>query len=109
MKTYDEMIQHLVQSGEHPAARLNREHKASLTAALMDKVAEPLRPAFITDSPLATRYPELLSQALQEIITPEELGQAIIDGAIYYATARLERDLQSPCRHTLTRRSPCRP
>ena len=40
------------------------------------------------------RYPELLSQALEETITPEELGRAIMDGAIDYAIARVERDLQ---------------
>jgi hypothetical protein len=92
--TYDEMIQRLTERGQHSVTDLCQARKAALTAALMNEVAEAWRPAFITDSPLAARYPELLSQALQEAISPEELGRAIMDGAIDYATARLERDLR---------------
>lgn len=92
--TYPEMIQSLTERGEHSVTNLCRARKAALTAALMNQVSEAWRRAFITDSPLAVRYPELLSQALEETITPEELGRAIMDGAIDYAIARVERDLQ---------------
>ncbi len=92
--TYDEMIQRLTERGQHSVTNLCRARKAALTAALMNEVAEAWRPAFITDSRLATCYPDLLSQALQETISAEELGQAIMDGAIDYATARLEHDLR---------------
>ena len=97
---YDEMIQSLTCRGESSMANLCRARKAAITAALMTEVAEPWRHAFITDSPLAGLYPDLLTQALREAITPAELGQAIIDGAIEYASARIERDLrrmQVPC------------
>ena len=86
--TYPEMIQSLTERGEHSVTNLCRARKAALTAALMNQVSEARRHA------LAVRYPELLSQALEETITPEELGRAIMDGAIDYAIARVERDLQ---------------
>jgi proline racemase len=92
--TYPEMIQCLTERGEHSVTNLCQARKAALTAALMNQVSEAWRRAFITDSPVAVRYPELLSQALEETITPEELGRAIMDGAIDYAIARVERDLQ---------------
>jgi len=92
--TYDEMIQRLTERGQHSVSNLCPARKAALTAALMNRVSEAWRRAFITDSPLATRYPELLSQALEETINPEELGRAIMDGAIDYAIARIERDLK---------------
>jgi hypothetical protein len=92
--TYEEMIHSLTERGEHSVANLCQARKAALTAALMNQVSEAWRRAFITDSPLATRYPELLSQALAETIHPEELGRAIMDGAIDYAIARIERDLR---------------
>jgi hypothetical protein len=92
--TYSEMIQSLTERGEYSVSNLCRARKAALTAALMNEVSEAWRPAFITDSPLATRYPALLSQALEERIRPEELGRAIIDGAIDYAIARVDHDLR---------------
>jgi proline racemase len=92
--TYEEMIHSLTERGEHSVANLCQARKAALTAALMNRVSEGWRRAFITDSPLAVRYPELLSQALQETITPEALGRAIMDGAIDYAIARVEHDLR---------------
>ncbi|MGD2062366.1 MAG: hypothetical protein PVF51_02150 [Nitrospirota bacterium] len=92
--TYPEMIQSLTERGEHSVSNLCRARQAALTAALMDQVSEAWRRAFISDSPLALRYPELLHQALQETITPEELGRAIMDGAIDYAISRVERDLR---------------
>ena len=92
--TYTEMIQSLTERGEHSVTNLCRARKAALTAALMEQVSEAWRRAFITDSPLAGHYPELLSQALAETITPEELGRAIMDGAIDYAISRVERDLR---------------
>jgi len=92
--TYTEMIQQLTERGQRSVTNLCPARKAALTAALMNQVSEAWRRAFITDSPLATRYPELLSQALEETINPEELGRAIMDGAIDYAIGRIERDLR---------------
>jgi|GEM_PF-2913063 len=92
--TYTEMIQRLTERGQHSITNLCPARKAALTAALMNQVSETWRRAFITDSRLATRYPDLLSQALEETISAEELGRAIMDGAIDYAIARIEHDLR---------------
>jgi hypothetical protein len=91
---YDDMIHSLAERGTASLAHLCPARQAALTAALMEEVGTRWRSAFITDAPHAIRYPELLNQALKEAITPQELGQALIDGAIDYATQRVERDLR---------------
>jgi len=50
--------------------------------------------AFLTDSPEADGYPALLRRALAAEITPAELGEALLKGAIHYSAGRVERDLQ---------------
>ncbi len=93
--TYQQMIERLADRGTASVSHLSRCRRAHLAAALMDEVGEAWGRAFLTDTPDAERYPDLLRRALAEEITPAELGQALLDGAIHYAAGRVERDLRA--------------
>jgi len=60
----------------------------------MGEVGDAWGMAFLTDSPEADGYPALLRRALAAEITPAELGEALLTGAIHYSAGRVERDLQ---------------
>jgi len=92
--TYQQMISRLADRGTGSCSHLSRSRRAALTAALMDEVGMTWGMAFLTDTPDTDTYPVLLRQALAAEITPAELGQAILDGAIHYSAGRVERDLQ---------------
>jgi len=92
--TYRQMIDRLARRRTVSVSHLSLPHRAALAAALMDEVGDAWGMAFLTDTAEADHYPALLRQALAAEITPAELGQAILDGAIQYSARRVERDLQ---------------
>ena len=92
--TYRQMIDLLADRGTGSISHLSRSRRAALVAALMDEVGVTWGMAFFTDTPDTDTYPALLRQALGAEITPAELGEALVAGAIHYAAARVERDLR---------------
>jgi len=92
--TYPQMINRLADRSTVSASHLSFSRRAALAAALMDEVGDAWGMAFLTDSPEADTYPALLRRALAADITPAELGEAILKGAIHYSAGRVERDLQ---------------
>jgi len=92
--TYHQMITLLAERGTVSSSHLSRSRRAALAAALMSEVGDVWGMAFLTDSPEADGYPALLRRALEAEITPAELGEAILKGAIHYSAGRIERDLQ---------------
>jgi len=92
--TYRQMIDLLAGRGTGSISHLSRSRRAALAGALMGEVGDAWGMAFLTDSPEADGYPALLRRALAAEITPAELGEALLTGAIHYSAGRVERDLQ---------------